>query len=109
MDESLPEVTLGEFRISGLRCSVRRAVHMDGIEILTVYESPSVDTGQPIPIHSIQFVPLQDWRRMPEGERVETIRRCVVEALKHEVDECLRIDGNRVRDPHPPDVHGLKP
>jgi len=35
-----------------------------------------------------------------EEQALGFIRRCLLDALEHEVDECLTLDGKRVRDPH---------
>lgn len=35
--------------------------------------------------------------------KVEAIRTALIEAMTHEIDECLYVDGDRIFDPHVPE------
>jgi hypothetical protein len=39
----------------------------------------------------------------PQYSKVEAIRTALVEAMTHEIDECLYLNGNRLFDPHDPE------
>lgn len=113
----LPKVTLGKFAIRSMRF-VMNAPHAANPNVaLCAFLEPAEDvTGfhsDITPEVATKHVyPENVWIEMTPRHRAEVIRAILIEAVTHEVDEWLRVDGERVVEPHPENVAkitGVKP
>lgn len=90
-----PIIDLTRFKISSIHCNL---VEERGVKVMRVtFFVPAVNTGAPSTV-SIE----KEW---PSGifnvdVTNQMIREAIHEAVLHEVDECLMIDGKRLFDPH---------
>lgn len=67
-------------------------------EILVVLEVLDIrGTGELIQVRLVKEYP----SHFPQERLPREARKAVLDALSHEVDECLHIDGKRLGDPHP--------
>ena len=58
------------------------------------------DTGRPMPLAYVQCFHIEELKRVADEYIVRRIRNMVIEAMIHEVDECLLFKGKRIFDPH---------
>lgn len=101
----IPKFPAQETVIDVSRLEIRR-IHVyhqpdtqsDMIDLRVVLYIRNIGDGEPGEVVSRELVD----RRMMDKGRVDTTVRCaIVRALKHEIDECLYINGARVGNPHP--------
>ena len=97
---ALPEVTLGGLAIHDFTCAVTWNSHVDAVEIVARYECPCVDTGEPTDVITRSVVDGETWAEMTAQERGEFIRNLCIRAMAHDVDEWLRVDGEKVEEAH---------
>jgi len=87
--------------LRGVLAGARVAV--DDGEVVVTYDAPERDTGAPGSRESRTRLPME-WMTWSAGasevDVVRFLRRCLLDALEHELDEALHVDGVRVFDPH---------
>lgn len=103
---TLPRVSLGQMRIAGVEVLLREMPREASIEVLVQLRGvvDSRGSGQVTEVRLSDTMPLRAWASLGEQSRRSFIRRVVMHALTHEVDEWLEIDGERGPDPHEGDV-----
>jgi hypothetical protein len=82
------------FDVRAIRLRITRGKTHDDDELHIALGVRQVETGERIEVFSVAVGTGDSW----DGE---AIRTAVIDALVHEVDECLFVNGKRVRDPHP--------
>jgi hypothetical protein len=97
----LPEVTLGSMRISAIGVDLRQMASRPGIEVRV--DMRVLDRGGESvqPLRFSETFAEELWSQLDEKTRAQFIRRVVLDALTHEVDEWLRVDGKLVTNAHP--------
>jgi len=101
----LPKCDLGLFGIDHAQVHVMEAEDCSGLDIrVYLKHHANASTGKPSnDVETIlrETVSYELYRALPATAIRDFVRRLVLRALEHEVDEWLRIDGERVKDPHP--------
>jgi hypothetical protein len=97
----LPEVTLGSMRIENIGVRLGRMADRPGIEIRVVADARDLDRARTSPLIFREYFAEELWSQLDEKARAQSIRRVVLDALTHEVDEWLRVDGKLVTNAHP--------
>jgi len=95
------KIDLSRFRIFEATCSVNRAADSDTIQIRAYLQVQDVETRLPTEVNKLSQLSGEAVRRLPPGFLRQEVRRTILQALEHELDECLFIDGVRLYDPHP--------
>lgn len=94
---NLPKVDVSRFRIRGIDCRVSHAADSDAIQFAYALQVDDVDAGTTTMVQGKQFLD----RRLKPDAFAHLVRSGLLDAIAHELDECLFIDGKRTRDPHP--------
>lgn len=76
---------------------VSHSEHLDAFAIYTKLSAPCVDTGDPQVVTHLAVAP--DYIVDPD-DAVDFLARQIKKAVEHEIDECLLVDGRKLRDPH---------
>lgn len=101
-DPDVPDVTLGDFGIAGARVTAGWLFEQDAMELRAFIEVRDVrDPTRAEGVVTRETIDGDSWMAMTDAVRAEMVRRLVMQALSHEVDEWLRVDGKLVREPHP--------
>lgn len=97
VDPSLPVVDVSTFRVDRLSMKLGWSFRGD-LEMRVALETPAAPDGH------VYFQTTIDGRFLTEVRDDsfvrQEIRRRLIDAIVHEIDECLFIDGRRVRTPH---------
>lgn len=94
----MPVVDIGQFRIE--RPWAKVIGDDDRVQIVAGFWCPDLITGVVDKQVMLQNVWIETWEEMSQKARVELIRATWINALRHELDEWLRVDGVQVTDPH---------
>lgn len=76
-----------------------------GEKLVTVSVEATVadrEVSKPIPLFFSRSMPMDIWKSDPQRQ-VHFVRDTLRSMLMHELDECLKVDGVRVFDPHKDD------
>ena len=93
-------VTMGEFAISGIEVTANRTAGGD-VLLRVVHTCRCVDTGRTdAEVNTREAHDGESWGALTAAERGLLVKGLVMRALEHEVDEWLRVDGERVQEPH---------
>jgi hypothetical protein len=110
-----PKVTLGKFGIRSLRAIVQGDAFTDYVlidaRLQAEHDVNGLNNPPPETIQRERLTPVA-WEAMSEIARAHLIRNLLIRLVTHEVDEWLRVDGERVVEPHPENVAkivGVKP
>lgn len=95
------DVSLGAFAIDAATVAVSEGMLRPDIEVRVTLAVRDIETREPNTVTHRLLMPRIRWDALPADMRAEAIRREVMKAIEHEVDEWLTVDGERVRDPHP--------
>ena len=103
----LPEIDLSRWSMPALRAQLTFARDCDSVRLVVSMQVKNVDTGEVGPVLTDARLDLQH-AADPKLLRLfieDTLRH----VLFHELAECLYIDGEQVRDPHPEQRRDPKP
>lgn len=71
---------------------------LSGQDFLVSYKAQDVNGGGLVEVQHARFI--GDFPRDDTAHLVHEVRRAILAVLEHELDECLFVNGVRVRDPH---------
>lgn len=82
--------------------SVRASMNAaDGASVtVTLWGLKCVETGLPITVNLCRAFDVELLRRWTPPNVIRLVRDAIQDAYAHEVDECIRVDGRPVVDPH---------
>lgn len=72
--------------------------------LVVILHAPDIHDGTPTRVY--HMLSLRDVHISDPTEAMGQIRRLVLRAITHEVDECMLFDGRQVRDPHEAEPSG---
>lgn len=104
---SLPVIDLSRFRIESLKpIVIPSKYYLSSIRIICemLCKDTSSPTGEITSISACRTINRELFDRMPKPERNAFIFKIFQELLEHELAECLYVDGERVRNPHPEEL-----
>jgi hypothetical protein len=84
-----------------MRIDVRIAELTDALNVrIAMLDAPDMLTGDPSKVIHHRDVLYRDAQRMEESDILHFLRRFIGAAVEHELDECLLVGGEQLRDPH---------
>lgn len=94
---TLPKVDVSRLRIRGVHCEMKRAADLHVFEFAYALQVDDVDAGTTTTVRGMTRIA----RGLKPDALAHVVRSALLDAISHELDECLFIDGKRARDPHP--------
>lgn len=96
----LPTVNLSLFDVRVKMSDVKHNFDDDGVRLRVVALCNDIEGRGEIEIAFTNMWTGEVWRALTERERARAILDACVEFMRHELAECLRVDGEQVEDPH---------
>lgn len=72
--------------------------------LVVILHAPDIHDGSPSRV--FYLIPLSEMGDPVEA--LDRIRKTVLQAIRHELDECMLFDGRQIRDPHAKEPVGLR-